>query len=117
MSQQQISSAFTNLTSSSLDEQVNHFNTLSHEQKLSTLYREILGQRSELNEFKARFKHFADSVDNLDDRVTSLELRRPEDQVRFEDQIASTQQALVYTQQQKLLAEVIIGITYCNDAN
>ena len=63
------------------------------------------------SDFKAQFKQFSDAIDNHEDRLTTLELGigRGDDQTRFEEKLASTQQAIVYTQHQKSLVEVIIG--------
>ena len=106
LSQQQVILSSTPSSSLTVEEQVNRFQTLALEQKLCTLYREILTQTSD---FKVQFKQLADSVDNHEDTLTSLELGRADDQVRFEEKLAITQQVIVYSQHQKSLAEVIIG--------
>ena len=103
----------TNLLPSSsklnIEEQLNQYSNLPLDQKLNTLFCHLLNQTNELSDIKSKLQSLTDTIDNHEDRLALLETGRADDRVLVEDKLASTKQALAYTQHQKSLAEVIIG--------
>ena len=92
-----------------IEEQVSQFGNLPLDQKLTSLFRQILNQTNELADIKSQLQAINDTIDNHEDRLALLESGRVDDRTMLEEKLANTKQALAYSQHQKSLAEVIIG--------
>ena len=92
-----------------VDEHINQFRNLPLDQKLTSLFRQILNQTVEISEIKSHLQSITDKIDNHEDRLVALESGRVEDRGIVEEMLANTKQALAYSQHQKSFAEIIKG--------
>ena len=109
----QLNRSVSNLTSLSpnlnVEEQLNQYCTLSLDQKLNSLFRQLLNQTNEISEIKTKIQSISDTIENHEDRLEMLETGRADDRAMVEEKLAITEQSIAYSQHQKSLAEIIIG--------